>query len=121
MACLTNTSLAVQLFGPLQVVIDGEPMPRARTRAVEWLVALLVLRQGRSVDRAWLAGTLWPDSEESQALHNLRNALVLLRKALGTQAGRLQSIGRDALTLDVGGAEVDLLLFDRFMRLGDDE
>jgi DNA-binding SARP family transcriptional activator len=76
-------SLTVQLFGPLRVLIGGEPLPRLRTRSIEWLLALLVLRHGRAVDRSWLAGTLWPDSDESQALHNLRDALVHLRKALG--------------------------------------
>src|SRR5678815_3470787 len=90
--------LTIHLFGPTRILVDGEPLPRLRTRSVEWLLALLVLRYGRAVDRSWLAGTLWPDSEESQALHNLRDALVYLRKALGPEGKRLQSPSRDTLT-----------------------
>src|SRR5579871_5055398 len=113
--------LTMQLFGPLRVHIHGEPMSRVRTRSVEWLLALLVLRHGRSVDRSWLAGTLWPDSEESQALHNLRDNLVHLRKALGEERERLQSPTRDTLTLDLAGAEVDLVRFDRALQTSEEE
>ena len=74
--------LGIQLFGPLRVTVRGEPMPRVRTRSVEWLLALLTLRHGRAVDRSWLAGTLWPESSGRQALENLRADLVRLRKAL---------------------------------------
>lgn len=59
---------------------EGEPMPRVRTRSVEWLLSLLTLQHGHAVDRYWLAGTLWLDSEEKQALHNVRDVLVHLRK-----------------------------------------
>lgn len=112
--------LTIQLFGPLRVLVVGEPLPPVRTRSVEWLLALLVLRQGRAVDRSWLAGTLWPESEESKALHNLRNALVSLRKALGSEGERLQSPSRDTLTLDLTGAAVDLLAFDAAMQAGEE-
>src|SRR5438045_3266882 len=105
--------LAIQLFGLLRVTVRGEPLPRVRTRSVEWLLALLTLRHGRAVSRSWLAGTLWPDSEESQALANLRNDLMRLRQALGEASGRIQSPTRDTLTFDLEGAEVDVLHFDR--------
>ena len=95
-------------------------MGRVRTRSVEWLLALLVLRHGLPVDRSWLAGTLWPDSEQQQALHNLRDMLVHLRKALGPERERIQSPTRDTLTLDLEGAQVDVLKFDAAMRAGGD-
>src|SRR5690349_24885117 len=110
---MSSFPLTMRLFGPMQVQIGGEPIPLQRTRSVEWLLALLVLRQGRTVDRSWLAGTLWPNSKESQALHNLRDMLVYLRKALGSERTRLQSPTRDTLTLDLEGAEVDVVRFDR--------
>ena len=75
--------LTIQLFGPMRALVHGEPIPRGRTRSVEWLLALLTLRHERAVERSWLAGTLWPDSQETQALHNLRDVLVHLRKATG--------------------------------------
>src|SRR5437660_5871070 len=104
---MDRSALSIQLFGPLRVLIAGEPLPRLRTRSVEWLLALLTLRHGRAVPRAWLAGTLWPDSSDRQALTNLRNDLTRLRQGLGPEGARLQSSGRDTLTLDLEGAEVD--------------
>src|SRR5688572_24844412 len=106
---MSAPALTIHLFGPMRILIAGEPMPRVRTRSVEWLLALLVLRRGRAVDRSWLAGTLWLDSDESVALNNLRHALVHLRKALGTESARIQSPTRDTLTLDLEGTEVDVL------------
>src|SRR5579862_8633696 len=88
---MTTSPLTIHLFGPFCVFLKGEPMPRVRTRSVEWLLALLVLRSPRSVSRSWLAGTLWPGSEETQALQNLRNALLSLRKALGSEGERIHS------------------------------
>src|SRR5437899_5536989 len=100
---MSRSPLTLQLFGPLRVLVDGEPMPRVRGRSIEWLLALLVLRHGRTVDRSWLAGTLWPDSDERQAMHNLRDALLHLRKGLGGEGGRIRSPTRDVLTLDLDG------------------
>lgn len=118
---MTAAPLTIHLFGPMRVLIQGEPMPRLRTRSAEWLLALLVLRHGRTLQRSWLAGTLWPDSEETQALQNLRHALLLLRKALSPQRERFQSPTRDTLTLDLSGIETDVLLFDQAIRQGEEE
>jgi predicted ATPase/DNA-binding SARP family transcriptional activator len=110
---MTTAPLTIRLFGPMSVLIEGEPMPRVRARSAEWLLALLVLRHGRTAPRSWLAGTLWPDSQETQALQNLRHALLSLRKSLGSESERLQSPTRDTLTIDLEGAEVDVLRFDQ--------
>jgi len=118
MTASPSPTLTVHLFGPLQVFLNGEPLPRVRTRSVEWLLALLVLRAGKSVSRSWLAGTLWPDSEETQALQNLRNVLLSLRQALGSEAKRIHSPTRDTLSLNLEGADVDLLRFDAAIRRG---
>src|SRR5262249_42043097 len=117
---MSTPPLTIHLFGPLRVLVHGEPLPRVRTRSVEWLLALLVLRQGRAVERSWLARTLWPGSEESQALRNLREDLVRLRKALGSEGARIQSPSRDTLTLELVGAEVDLIAFDRAIQAGEE-
>src|SRR5579871_1510011 len=114
---MPTAALTIYLFGPLRVLVGDEPLPRVPTRSIEWLLALLALRHGRAVDRSWLAGTLWPDSSESQALHNLRDILVHLRKALGSEGVRVQSPTRDTLTLDLEGAEVDVVRFDRAMKV----
>src|ERR1700745_3662792 len=101
--------LSIRLFGACEVRIGSTTMRRLRTRSVEWLLALLVLRHGRDLSRSWLAGTLWPESSEANALYNLRRDLVELRRALGPAADRLRAPDRATLRLDLTGAEVDVI------------
>src|SRR5262249_52925426 len=103
--------LTITLFGPFAVSVRGQPLPRLRSRSLEWLLALLALRKGRPISRAALAGMLWPESRQERALLNLRGGLVELRRALGPEAERLRSPTRDTLLLDPTGAAVDLLAF----------
>jgi non-specific serine/threonine protein kinase len=103
--------LTIRLFGAFDLRVSGESPP-ALPRKAQWLLALLALREGREVERAWLAGTLWPESEESQALYNLRRELARLRDALGPHASRLRSPGARTLSLQASAAEVDALAFD---------
>src|SRR5262249_6012324 len=105
------------LFGPFDVQVEGEPFQRVRSRKEQWLLALLILRHGREVERDWLAGTLWPDSERSRAL--LRDALSDLRRALGKQAGRRRSLSGQTLSLDLWDADADLVAFDEAIARGD--
>src|SRR5690349_844845 len=86
-----TASLVIRLFGPFDVRVGGQSLPRLRSRKGQWLLSLLALRSPREVERAWVAGTLWPDSTESQAFANLRLSLTDLRTALGSEAYRLQS------------------------------
>jgi predicted ATPase/DNA-binding SARP family transcriptional activator len=111
--------LAISLFGPLEACCRGIPLPRLRTRKGYALLALLAVRHGGPVERSWLAGTLWPESSEAQALANLRNSLKDLRRALGEEAGRLGSLAPRALRLELGGAAVDVLAFDEAVARGD--
>jgi predicted ATPase/DNA-binding SARP family transcriptional activator len=111
--------LCLRLFGPFETRLSGEPLPRLRTRKGQWLLALLTLRAGREVERAWLAGLLWPDSSEELAAQSLRTSLADLRRALGQEAGRLRSPTPHSLCLDLAGAEVDLLAFDAAIAQGD--
>jgi predicted ATPase/class 3 adenylate cyclase/Tfp pilus assembly protein PilF len=113
------TPLAIRLFGPFEVHLHGEPLPRLRSRKGHWLLALLTLRRGAPLERSWLAGTLWPDSSERQALVSLRSSLVDLRRALGPEAGRLHSPTPQTLSLDLSGAEVDVLAFDAAIAQGE--
>ncbi|MCW3099979.1 MAG: hypothetical protein JWL77_5597 [Chthonomonadaceae bacterium] len=118
---LTNssTSLAIRLFGPFDVTLDGQPLPRLRTRKGQWLLALLLLRYPQSVDRHWLAGVLWAESDESQAAYNLRRSLSDLHHVLGKEAYRLHALPRSSLHLDLSGAMVDLFAFDAAIAAGD--
>ena len=54
-----------------------------RSRQGWRLLALLALRRGRTVDRSFLAGTLWPESREEDAIANLRRELGEGQPAVG--------------------------------------
>ncbi|MDR3687877.1 MAG: tetratricopeptide repeat protein [Fimbriimonas sp.] len=111
--------LAMRLFGSVEIRVHGIPLPHLKSRKGLWLLALLTLRKGQPVERNWLAGALWPDSSQSQALAYLRHCLTELRHALGTEAARLQSPTRQMLALDLAGAEADVLTFDAAVLQGD--
>src|SRR5262245_24748901 len=83
------SGLEVRLFGPMEVRLCSQPLPRLRSRKGLWLLALLALRAGRSLDRGWLAATLWPDADAAYALRSLRQSLHDLRRALGAESWRL--------------------------------
>jgi predicted ATPase/DNA-binding SARP family transcriptional activator len=102
----------------MQVLVQGQPLPRMRSRKGLWLLALLTLRHDRPVERDWLAGTLWPDMDQSQAFANLRPIVSELRNGLGSQKERLQSPGRHTLRLELSDAEVDVLQFDSAIKSG---
>jgi predicted ATPase/DNA-binding SARP family transcriptional activator len=105
-------SLALHLFGPMEVRIGGALLPRVRVRRGHWLLALLALRAGREVDRAWLAGTLWPETPGPQGFASLRSSLKHLREVLGPEADRLRSPSPQTLSLDLTDAFADAVLFD---------
>ena len=113
-------TLAVQLFGSLEVRVNHATLPSIASRRVGWLLALLVLRRRAPIERDWLAATLWPDSDTPQSLYNLRRALSSLRAALGTdEAGRLTTPTPRTIRLDLGGADCDLCAFDDMVRRRD--
>jgi DNA-binding SARP family transcriptional activator len=115
----TLSPLTLSLFGPFEVKVNGAPLPRLRSRKGHWLLALLTLRFGCEVERAWLAGTLWPDSSEPQAMHSLRVCLADLRQALGPEAGRLHAPTPHTLSLNLAGVEADVVAFDAAIARGD--
>src|SRR5438034_547261 len=116
-----KAALAIRLFGPFEVRLDAESAVRFGSRKAQWILALLILRQGREVERSWLAGTLWPDSPESEAYNSLRNALTELRRALGAESCRLLSPTPRSLRFDLTGVEADVNAFDMAVERGDPE
>jgi predicted ATPase/DNA-binding SARP family transcriptional activator len=117
----SHPPVALRLFGPMEVRIGDLPLPRLRSRKGSWLLAILALRGGRPVDRDWLAGTLWPDSDEVHARRSLRQTLHDLRNALGNESERLASDGLRTLRLDLSGATCDALIFEQLVNRGDEE
>jgi DNA-binding SARP family transcriptional activator len=113
---LQSAALTVQLLGPLQVCLHDCWLPGLRFRKSQWLLALLILRHGRPVEREWLSGMLWPERDDRQAL---RNSLANLRLALGPEAVRLKSPGPQTLAFDTIGVAIDVTSFDAALARGD--
>src|SRR5262249_40612382 len=109
----------IQLFGPMEVKVNGEPLPNLRSRKGYWLLALLALRHDREVDRSWLAGTLWPDCTEAQSFSNLRRSLWDLRNAMGAEEKCIISPTPRILVLSCAPDAVDLAIFDACIKKGD--
>ncbi len=112
--------MTIRLFGGVEVQVQGQPLPKLRSRKEVQLLALLTLAQGRTRQRSALAQTLWPfpDHSVDQAARYLRRSLSELRKALGTEAYRLPIQADHTLCLDLEGAEVDVVAFDRALQEG---
>lgn len=75
--------LALSLFGPFQVLLDGQVICGFRSDKTRALLAYLAVEEGRPHARAALAALLWPELPNATALYYLRNALSNLREALG--------------------------------------
>src|ERR1700683_4782537 len=101
---MSTPSLRLWFFGAFAIELDGEPLRPPRWRKSQWLLALLALRQGRDVPRAWLDETLWPDADLEIALGNLRHTLSRdLRPSLGGASRLIRASTPSTLCLDVNG------------------
>lgn len=74
--------LQIRLLGQFAVLFDGEPI-EISSRPAQSLFAYLLLQGGKAVRREKAAGMLWPNSTESNARNNLRQAIWRMRRALG--------------------------------------
>lgn len=68
----------LHLLGSWELLREGRPLAIGRRQ--QRLIALLALMGGRP--RSYLAGILWPESDEHQAAGNLRSAVFKLRHQL---------------------------------------
>jgi DNA-binding SARP family transcriptional activator len=77
------SQMAIFLLGPPRIERDGEPVHIGRTKAVALLVYLAVTATPHRRDA--LATLLWPGFDQSGARAELRRALSVLNRALGTE------------------------------------
>jgi DNA-binding SARP family transcriptional activator len=110
-------TLKIRMYGPFEAWLDDAPLEGLRSREGQRLVALLTLNHGSVVPNAKLASMLWPDTG---SLDSLRQSVVHVRHVLGDQGARLLA-PRGGLTLDLQGADVDLIAADRASANGDTE
>jgi len=74
--------LSLSLLGPFQVTLDGQPIIGFKSNKVRALLAYLAVEADRPHRRETLAGLLWPDWPDRDALSNLRYALSNLRHVI---------------------------------------
>ena len=75
-------TLQVQLLGDFRLVYYRQPIAGLDSPRLQSLLAYLLLHRNAPQGRQHVAFLFWPDSTESQARNNLRQALYLLRHAL---------------------------------------
>ena len=81
--------LQLTLLGAFQATLDGQPVVGFESNKVRALLAYLAVEADRPHPRATLAGLLWPERPDCDALANLRYALSNLRQAIGDRGGSL--------------------------------
>lgn len=96
----------IKVLGPFVLEIDGNSVtPRlAKSQAI---IAVMALREQKTVSRKWLQALLWPDRAEAQASGSLRACLKEIRKIFVDAADCL-SIGRQNITLFEDKVEIDI-------------
>src|SRR5207247_1606834 len=114
----------IPMFGTLDGRLNGAPLPGLNHREGERLLAFLALQEGANVSYRTLAEKFWPaearrNPEGQGDFPNTRQAVHNLRQALGEEAKRLCSSGKGFVRLDLMGADVDLLTFDRLVHADD--
>jgi Cdc6-like AAA superfamily ATPase len=114
-------SLEARLFGSFELRLDGETTSEPRAMKDRWLLALLLLANGKPIQRDLLAIMLWPfpDFDSGRAAANLRRGLWVLRQALGQQSRRIESPTPTTIAFDLTDAWIDVIEFDRALLLGD--
>lgn len=78
--------LTLALLGGFQAELDGRPVTGFKSSKVRALLAYLAVEADRPHRRETLAGLLWPERPDRDALNNLRYSLANLRKTLDDRA-----------------------------------
>ena len=113
--------LALYLFGPPRLEMDGNPVHIPRRKALALLAYLAVT--GQSHSRDWLATLLWPQNDQSSARAELRRTLSVLNRTLGDgwlvadrETARLKtekdSFSSNAFWLDVADFQKKLKVYE---------
>jgi predicted ATPase/DNA-binding SARP family transcriptional activator len=71
----------IRLFGAIEVYRDGQAVSGFRSQKTLALLAYLIV-EDRPLTRDYLAGLLWPDTSQPEALGHLRRALYNLTQCL---------------------------------------
>lgn len=107
--------LQVSLLGEQAIVDDADGSISTRSSRAVALVGLLASHADTPQPRQQIAGRMWPDSTDTQALTNLRRELHHLRQALGEQSP-LEVSATHLCWHHTSACRVDLQVFERERR-----
>lgn len=93
--------IQAKFLGDFEIRVSGQVISGLSTLKSKALLAYLLMEGQKPQPRSVLAATFWPDVPEQTALHNLRQALVLINKAFVSfnMGGELFESSRDSITL----------------------
>jgi len=112
--------IELKLFSGFQLLDQQGETLSGMSRKAKALLAWLALNPDKEYPREKLAGILWPDSNEMQARHSLRQALSSLRKILPSDYELLQAT-KDWIMLDGNQIKLDVQHFDQALKIADAE
>jgi len=105
--------LRIELLGGFRLAAGGRPLARTPGARQQQLIVFLILH-GRNgpIQRQRVAGSLWPESTDVQALTNLRRELHHLREGWPDLEALVDTGSRTLAWRDEAGTIVDLVAFD---------
>jgi DNA-binding SARP family transcriptional activator len=107
-----RSALRIELLGGFRVATEGHAPSRLPSTRQQQLIAFLVLHaRNAAIQRQRVAGSLWPESSDTQALTNLRRELHHLKEAWPTLEAFIVAGSRTLAWSDAGEA-VDVVAFD---------
>lgn len=71
-----------EFLGGFSICVNGQEIPDLSTIKAKALLAYILVEGSKPLSRSVLAALFWPDVPEQTALHNLRQALVLINKVI---------------------------------------
>ncbi|MEU3648628.1 BTAD domain-containing putative transcriptional regulator [Lentzea sp. NPDC034063] len=107
-----------RVLGPLQVLLDTEPLLVRAGRQRALLVSLL-LRAGTSVSVDELAGNVWGEDPPARARATLQTYVMRLRQLLGPSVP-IRTVP-DGYLIDVDEKTIDLMRFEPLIEQGEQE
>src|SRR5262249_41737300 len=114
----TMSPLTLRLLGGFDAQADpGGPLA-IPTRKAQALLAYLAQTAGQAHPRDRLATLLWGEMPPGPARNALRQALFVLRKALGPHLQTLLVMTGDAITVSAHAVQTDVAAFERAVTTG---
>src|SRR6266702_6965470 len=109
--------LTINLLGSWEARAAEGRILRLASRKSQALLAYLAMPAGRRHQREALAALLWGEVDDGRARASLRQALLTIRGALGSDAGLLR-LDLDEVALDGAAVRVDAAELERSLALG---